>query len=216
MSGAGPDVLNHPFKDGRLALEVACRSKDWRLVQALVLSGAAVNGAFQGPKDGAMVALHAACHDGALTIIYLLLEKAPKSYDDRNWGYYSFPLSFAAFRGELDLLARLLTSGADPNLKDHAGRSPLHDVSNNIAGDVNIAQCLLDFKADPNLTSNDGDTPLHHACSCGHVEIVKCLLRHNADPSTRDKNGKTALQLAREENGEDSEIVKILLGHNSQ
>lgn len=94
----------------------------------------------------------------------------------------------AKYNSAIDLL---LEAGADPNIQDDGGKTPLHytDMLANIAS-------LLKGKANPNIQDDEGRTPLHYAASIGHTDYVNLLLEKKADPSIRDRRGKTPLEIA--------------------
>ncbi|TEB25325.1 hypothetical protein FA13DRAFT_1179229 [Coprinellus micaceus] len=66
-------------------------------------------------------------------------------------GYYAFPLAWAAAKGGVDLVNRLLTCGADPNLKGGWDGSALHACA--WEGKVEVARILLERGVDPNIQS---------------------------------------------------------------
>jgi cytohesin len=80
------------------------------------------------------------------------------------------------------LLALLLEAGANPNVANHKGETPLTYCAD--WGRLDEAECLLDHGADPNFRAGD-DEPwpaLHYAAHWGHLEVVKLLLSAGADP----------------------------------
>jgi ankyrin repeat protein len=68
----------------------------------------------------------------------------------------------------------LLSSGADINLPNNCGQSPLFVASQQ--GRCNVVKCLLNSSADINLCDEDGRSPLLVASRSGHREVVKCLI----------------------------------------
>ncbi|GFR19820.1 ANK_REP_REGION domain-containing protein [Trichonephila clavata] len=84
----------------------------------------------------------------------------------------------------------LLEAGADPNIKDDRGRTPLHYASHNNIGS------LIKAGADPNVQDSEKRTPLHCAAGIGDEKSVNVLLEHGADSSKKDKQEKTPLQVA--------------------
>lgn len=85
----------------------------------------------------------------------------------------------------------LLEAGANPNIQNDKGRTPLHytDVLASVAS-------LLKGKANPNIQDNRGETPLHYAASIGHADYVNLLIEKKANSNIQDKKGATPLQIA--------------------
>ena len=117
----------------------------------------------------------------------------------------------ASQNGDVNKIKELLDSGADKEVKDDDGWTPLAWASNN--GHTEIVKLLLDSDADIESEDNNGWTPLILASWCGHTEIVKLLLDSDADIESEDNNGWTPLILA-SINGK-TEIVKLLLEYGA-
>ena len=104
------------------------------------------------------------------------------------------PLSWAAQRGEDEVVRLLLAYGADPNNNDNTNMTPLH-----YAAQAKTPKCLLlliEYGARISQSTR-GWTALHYAC-CLHDDAayVKPLLDHGADVDKRTYVGKTALFFA--------------------
>ncbi|NWT51803.1 CDN2C inhibitor, partial [Erythrocercus mccallii] len=98
--------------------------------------------------------------------------------------------------GNPEIARRLLSNGANPNLKDSTGFAVIHDVARE--GFLDTLQTLLEFKADVNIEDNDGNLPLHLAAQEGHVRVVELLLaRSECKVGHQNKRGATACDLAR-------------------
>ncbi|MDD2716018.1 MAG: ankyrin repeat domain-containing protein, partial [Candidatus Wallbacteria bacterium] len=107
------------------------------------------------------------------------------------------------YRNDPALVRLLLNYGADPNLSDSSGLTPLMLV-NEFQGSVEAA-LLISAGADVNAADREGNTPLLHAC-CSSPGTVRQLIDQGADPFARNSTGETALHLC------DAELVKFLAG----
>jgi ankyrin repeat protein len=92
-----------------------------------------------------------------------------------------------------EIIRVLLDAGADPNIADNEGKTPL--IAN--AWDLEIAKLLIVRGANVNAQAQDGFTPLLNA---GTVELTRLLLEHGADPFAKTRRGETALDIAKRMN----------------
>ncbi|KAL4998443.1 ankyrin repeat-containing domain protein [Aspergillus recurvatus] len=76
-------------------------------------------------------------------------------------------------------LLYLLQRGADPDLCNGKGQSPLHIAAGGGYRRKSIVRTLLENGANPNQVDSDGNTPL--SLAAGDVELVQLLLQHGAD-----------------------------------
>ena len=110
--------------------------------------------------------------------------------------YYGSILHHAASTTASDFVDRLLSLGADPNLRDKFGHTPLYSTCNG-AGDVTIARALIAAGADVDAQDSvKRCAPLHMAGRRGHLDAAAALLDHGADLEVRDINGQTPLRRA--------------------
>ncbi|MBN1974173.1 MAG: ankyrin repeat domain-containing protein [Sedimentisphaerales bacterium] len=100
----------------------------------------------------------------------------------------------AAEKGDLEKVQSLIESGADVNIKNNGGWTPLYMASN--GGYLDVAKVLIDKGANVNISNNWGWTPLHTASASGHQDIVKLLLTKGANVKTKRIGGWTALHQA--------------------
>lgn len=118
----------------------------------------------------------------------------------------------AALNGRGADIEKLLTEGADINVRDEDGRTALMYAAFN--GHTSIIEKLIKKGALVNLADNYGRTALMFASSGPYPEAVRLLLKNQADPNIQDKDEHfTALMYAAAEG--QTEVVKILLTFNA-
>ncbi len=117
------------------------------------------------------------------------------------------PLLIAAQKGYPDMVMLLLENGAEVNVADARGNTPLIFVAHKI-GNVEITRRLLEKGAAVDAQNGVGETALMYAAWRGYPDIVQLLLAHDADVTLKNREGDTALTLA-ESNGHDA-IVAML------
>ncbi len=161
-------------------------------------------------EGGNTTVLHHAAYNAYLKCVKLLVEYNPYNNDIRDIDGNT-PLGKAAKAGFFGLQKKynevikiLIKGGANPNIKDNVGFTPLNDAaySNNRQG----VEILLDNNATPNPDFKDSDigvTPLHSAVLSGNLRIVELLLEKGAKPYFKSGKGGflgkfhlTALHLA--------------------
>lgn len=97
------------------------------------------------------------------------------------------PLILALYKGKIDLIGKLLKSGADPNQSDIHGNSPLM-ICILAENGPEIVKLLLDAGANPNFQRKDGKTVMHLAYMLKNSEIIDILLKSGAkdlDPTQK-------------------------------
>ena len=97
--------------------------------------------------------------------------------------------------GHLRVVKRLVEKGADVNVQDHHGFTPLYLSVR--TGNLDIAAYLVEEGgADVNLPSKSGYTPLALAAENGNLDIVVYLVDHGADLDHVSVAGSTPLSNA--------------------
>jgi hypothetical protein len=141
-----------------------------------------------------------------------LIEEA-KLYQSKifHWIYVGdTALHLAAAGYRVEIVALLLTAGADPNAAaNHRRSSPLHYAAdgyiNGPAWDakrqVQTIRCLLDAGAAINAQDKNGAAPLHRAVRTRCAAAVECLLTAGSDPALRNKPGSAPFHLAVQNTG---------------
>ena len=124
-------------------------------------------------------------------------------YGGENWT----PLYLAADGGNLDVVERLLSLGADLHISCDNGLLPLHAAAK--YGHLEMVKMLLKANARPDCQCKAGKTALHLACREDHASVVETLLEAGADLHIPDEDGWVALHFAAYNNCK--EIVEKLL-----
>ncbi|KAI8325551.1 ankyrin [Martensiomyces pterosporus] len=94
-------------------------------------------------------------------------DKTQANAQDEN-GYS--PLHAASSWKRLDIMKYLLENGADVNIKDADGDTPLH-----ICEDKECATVLLEHGADPEAKNDEGRTPVHTTLENEAAEVTQLL-----------------------------------------
>ncbi|XP_075263343.1 uncharacterized protein LOC142354891 [Convolutriloba macropyga] len=134
-----------------------------------------------------------ACSSGNVRQLKYILQSDPQH--DINMGDYDGrrPLHVAAANGRLEVLRFLiLEKGADVNVKDIMGGTPLHDAVKSLNSDA--AALLRQYGAD--LCLEDAGSVLCNVVYRGKADLLKLYLEHGADPSLGDYDRRTALHIA--------------------
>lgn len=99
-------------------------------------------------------------------------------------------------RGDTTYLNFLLSKGADPNIRDAQGDTPMMTAL--LTGYVPGVETLLKRGGNVNLANSRGETPLIRAVQLRNMEAVRLLLAGNADPDQTDNvAGMSARDYAR-------------------
>jgi ankyrin repeat protein len=184
--------------------------------------GFAAAGSPPAPPKGGLTALLFAVRQGEMdcvkTLIVAHVDINQPSVDG------SSPLLVAVQNGFYDIAAYLIDHGAQPNLANNKGWTPLYlavKIRNqettalpapSTDGVLPMIGTLLDHGANPNLQikadteihqgmtalwlKEAGATPLLRAALCGDLTVVKLLLAHGADPLIPTFDHTTPLMVA--------------------
>lgn len=188
------DPLNH---EGQSPLGMACANGNWRLAKFLLELGARPE-----PPGGqpALLAAAGGDEDDPAGVQLLLKHKARIDARDARG---RAALHEATLAGHLDIVIALLSAGADPNVADGHGRTPLLEAAR--GAHPAVLERLLEHLprggvAEAAHTDIDGATALILACQAevASPPLVVRLLDLGVDPEHRDRHGKRAVDRAAE------------------
>ena len=126
------------------------------------------------------------------------------------------PLACAVVQEQVEVVQFLLAQGADPNIPNKNGLTPLeHACGRDKTNALALAKLLLAKGALVNATNVTRETipPLEWAISSDNTELVKMLIERGADVKTRTDVGSTPLHSAADRG--DLEIMEILIAHGA-
>ena len=136
-------------------------------------------------------------------------------------------LHYACLRNDVQFAENLLNLGADPNVQDNDGATPLMSAlqCNGSETDMDLLSLLLSLDWKPDIKDNNGCTPLYYACKNSHLKCIQAFIDQcpdimgdlmniaNNDDTTplsaRTGSGGTILHVACEKG--DINLVKKLL-----
>jgi ankyrin repeat protein len=204
--GANPNgrIEENQYSSG-LPLEVALRQGHIDIAEVLLSAGA--DASARGSGEG--TPLHAAVTSQCVQAVAEALRQNyadPNEAGDEERGMFARQVCDALVPRMVELL---VARGADVNVKDEAGVTPLHDAA--ARGRKTVVRLLLAKGAEVNAKtlkeywggnvqrtglSPAGTTPLHEAAAAGDVDVVELLLAHGAQLDARDEFGGTPLHWA--------------------
>lgn len=135
----------------------------------------------------------------------------PSRLEERALPLEWTPLMHAAARGESGNVELLIAMGADINVKDTQGMTPLHKAAGSATGGAAKVELLVLAKADIRAVDRQGMTPLHVAASNERVETIPKLMQLGASQFAKNgplQDGDTPYQMAVSEGLH--EVAKVL------
>ena len=113
-------------------------------------------------------------------------------------------------RGDATYLRYLLVKGADPNLRDSRGNTPMMLAAS--TGQPALVDLLKAGRADANAANASGETPLIRAVQLRDLPMVRALLAAGANPDQTDNvAGMSARDYAKADTRSPA-ILKVIEG----
>jgi len=142
-------------------------------------------------QDGTTVLHFTVIHDLGVAIIQAILQADGVNANARTATgctplHFFYRLSSA---NQVPIIQAMLDAGADPNVADADGDSPLFFASLSNSH-IRSVQALLDGGANPATRNNNLDTPLHTACSRGRVDVAQLLIQRQGSACLTLKNDR--------------------------
>lgn len=152
-------------------------------VMGLALVGSASVGSAQFQSDGYKF-LDAVRNGKNDDVIHMVEAPGSRIVDTRDRTTGEAALHIVVRRSDMPYLTYLLAHGADPNLRDDKGVSPLLLAAT--VGQEEMIRPLLTAHANPNLANASGETPLIRAVQRRDLQMARGLIAGGANPDQRD------------------------------
>jgi hypothetical protein len=165
-------------------------------------------------QGGASVALpreplvRAAQMDDLDAVRSLLVGKTKVNVRDQHT--HMTALEHSVINANREIMQLLIAAGADVNLRDNLGQTPLMLLGENSTPE--IVWDLIHAGAKVNARDEEGDTPLIEAASCNNLEVLKILLEAGAKVDAKNDCGITAFIRAASEGLVNNVRTLILAG----
>ena len=203
--GAGSTLVDN---DEAAQLLYLAAHRGPKAIVELILTYRARHSTLMWPPSAYAYALKAAARRHLDQVVELLFDNLHLSSLSEVDEQGKTMLHIFCLSGDLQLVERLIASGADPKLVDKQGRSCLHHAA---AADTQGSEELLAVLLKQGMPSDepdiDGWTPLHWAARSGQDENIRVLLDAGADRLSKSRRNWTPLTVALYHNHEMSAVL---------
>ncbi|KAH8671630.1 ankyrin repeat-containing domain protein [Xylariales sp. PMI_506] len=179
------------------------------IISALILSGANLENTNDNRETPLIRAVKGEMGN---SIISLMLESgAPVNATDKEFNtalHYAAMQRASAEVRNVDSIRTLLAYGANHNIRNQRGRTPLYKAV--MWKHQGRATELLDYGADLEVADNNGWTPLYGAVLQGNASLTKLLCDRGAYVDKKDKTGQTPLHYAVSQGLQP--VIEVLVG----
>ncbi|KAJ8130645.1 hypothetical protein O1611_g2981 [Lasiodiplodia mahajangana] len=196
----GRILIHHGYKvnsvnsDGDAPIHVAATNQTGDMIRFLVQNGASLS----AKSINGETALYIAVSQENVAVVGAILEavsreEAMKFIDipDNNG---ETPLLVACALASTGIVQLLLDQGSNPNERDAALWSPLHEAAKQ--NNIGIMTMLFRARANANIRTRNHSTPLSIAAQNGGADAIRLLIDKGANIDAIDKNGYSALHRA--------------------
>ncbi|AKM11398.1 ankyrin [Croceicoccus naphthovorans] len=142
-----------------------------------------------------------------------LSEPGSTIINTRNISTGESALHIVVERRDLVWVKFLLQKGANPNIRDNKGVTPLELAAS--LRFIEAIEALAEAGADVDETNSTGETALMLATHIRDGEMAKVLLEHGANPDKTDNSGRTAREYA-ELDGRTSPVLALIQSSDTE
>lgn len=205
--------INIRNRDGLTILHYAVNANQLETVKLLIKNGVNVNIADNFGKT----AFHRAIKNRNFELIKFLVENGADVNAKYSTEYVADINIFSDLIADdqLDIYFYLINHGADVNIADERGSSPIHYAAK--TGKLHLVKKLLECGANINAKNIVGETALHYAVEIGSLERVQYFVEKNIDLKAKKQEYEvgyiTALNISM--NLGNTEIFKYLIDHGA-
>ena len=204
LLNAGADITG-ANKDGITSLIAACTQGHADIVTILLKAGADFTVSDNSGRTPLIAASERGHHEAISILLAPDINADPNLVDNDGRAALRAAIDCrhdtCTAGDQLQAVSILLKAGADPNIADHNGTTPLIAACNN--NNNSIIVCLLEAGVNPNIANHSGTTPLIATCSNANKHMysdrvhindnIFTLLKRDADPNKSDNEGQTPL-----------------------